>query len=184
MSPIVVKVGGSLLDWAELKSRLETFLKSLTPPILLVPGGGNSADAIREFDRVHKLGDDASHWLALRACAVNGHMLARLLGGLPMIAEVQRAEAVAVVDLLPFAQRDETRPDHWPHRWDVTSDSMAVRVAHVAGAEELILLKSTDVEVDWSAAAKKNQVDAFFPIALGRAPGVRVRSINLRKASP
>jgi aspartokinase-like uncharacterized kinase len=66
-----------------------------------------------------------------------------------------------------------------PHRWDVTSDSLAVRVAALAGARELILLKSTDPpSADWTEAGF---VDAYFSEALRQAPrDLQVRAVNLR----
>jgi probable H4MPT-linked C1 transfer pathway protein len=178
--PHVVKVGGSLYDLPNLGMRLKTLLASLTPPVLIVPGGGMAADAIREFDRVHRLGDEASHWLALRACSLNGHFLAKLLGDLPITADVATQSDRAVVDLLAFALDDERRPDHFPHRWEVTSDSMALRVAHVAGARALTLLKSVAVPTSWLAAAAKGMVDPYFPTALACATGIVVRAIHYR----
>jgi aspartokinase-like uncharacterized kinase len=180
VKPVVVKVGGSLFGWAELKLRLRGFIDSLAGPVLVVPGGGAAANAIREFDRLHALGEEASHWLALRACTMNGHMLSTLLGKCPMVADVTSPDAVAVVDLLGFAERDEIRADHLPHHWNVTSDSMALRVAIIAEARELKLLKSTAVDGNWSHAAERGQVDAFFPTALSGAPSLKVSAVNLR----
>lgn len=181
MSVIVVKVGGSLYDCADLGTRLQALIRNLTHPVLIVPGGGATADAIRAFDVIHGLGEEAAHWLALQACSVNGHALSRVLGDLRIVGDVVNLSGSAIVDLYSFAQADERRPDHWPHRWDVTSDSMAVRVAHVAGAGELVLLKSIDIEAgNWSAASARGEVDAYFPIALGCTPNLHVRSVNFR----
>jgi aspartokinase-like uncharacterized kinase len=73
---IVVKVGGSLFDHPRLGLGLASYLDSLAPAdVLLVPGGGAVVDAVRELDRVHGLGEEASHWLALRAMGVTGELL-------------------------------------------------------------------------------------------------------------
>jgi hypothetical protein len=64
--------------------------------------------------------------------------------------------------------------------WDVTSDSIAARVAEVRGAAELVLLKST-LRSDLSSLtewANAGLVDAFFPQAAVKLP--RVRLVNLR----
>ena len=67
----VVKVGGSLFDHPKLGAGLRAYLESLAPAeVLLVPGGGGVADAVRELDRVHALGGEAAHWLALRSLGV------------------------------------------------------------------------------------------------------------------
>lgn len=52
-----------------------------------------------------------------------------------------------------------------PHSWDVTTDSIAARVALVHGAERLVLLKSVDVPsgTPWEEAAARGWVDAHFP---------------------
>jgi aspartokinase-like uncharacterized kinase len=182
MKPVVIKVGGSLYDLPDLRSRLSAYLAGIAAPVLVVPGGGAAADVIRELDRIHQLGGEVSHWLALRACTMNGHFLARILGNLPIVADVTGdLPNVAIVDLLAFAADDECRPDHWPHRWVVTSDSMALRVAHIAGATELTLLKSLDApDGNWSAIAARGAVDAFFPIAASRTPDVKIRIVKFR----
>src|SRR5260370_31880678 len=78
---VVVKIGGSLFDWPELKPRLQQYLATLSGTnFILIPGGGHAADAVRELDRVHFLGEDAAHWLALHALTANAPFLAPLLG--------------------------------------------------------------------------------------------------------
>ncbi|VTR91824.1 Aspartate/glutamate/uridylate kinase OS=Pirellula staleyi (strain ATCC 27377 / DSM 6068 / ICPB 4128) GN=Psta_3593 PE=4 SV=1 [Gemmata massiliana] len=81
---IVVKVGGSLFDSPALGPALRTFIESLKPAdVLLVPGGGPVADAVRELDRTHGLGEEASHWLALQALSVTKAFLERVVGREP-----------------------------------------------------------------------------------------------------
>jgi aspartokinase-like uncharacterized kinase len=76
---IVVKVGGSLFDHPALGAGLLGLIESLAPAeVLLVPGGGPVADAVRELDRVHGLGEEVAHWLALRALSVTAAFLERL----------------------------------------------------------------------------------------------------------
>ena len=171
---IVVKVGGSLYDLPDLGDRLRRFLATFTGPVLLFPGGGITADAIREFDRIHRLGDEASHWMALAACSVNGMMLAKLLNA-PIVDAP--TDGVAILDPYRFAVADEARPGRLPHCWDVTSDSMAARAAQVFTADELVLLKSVEcVAEGWKAAA--GVADSYF---LTAAANLRVRLTNLRK---
>src|SRR5262245_62169186 len=76
----VVKVGGSLYDLPDLGRRLAAWLETLTASrILLVPGGGATADVVREFDRCHGLGETTGHELALRSLTLNAWFLAVLL---------------------------------------------------------------------------------------------------------
>ena len=43
--------------------------------VLFVPGGGPTADVIRDFDRIHQLGEEQAHWLALAALQLNADFL-------------------------------------------------------------------------------------------------------------
>jgi aspartokinase-like uncharacterized kinase len=175
---IVVKVGGSLYDLPDLGERLRTFLASLDPPRLLVPGGGPTADVVRDFDRVHGLGPVVAHWLALRACAMNAWFLRELLPTSVVVDLPLACPSLGILDLYAFAQADEGRECQIPHHWEATSDSVAARVAEVAGAD-LVLLKSIDVEGDWASAARGEHVDPIFPGIVARA-SLRVRAVNLR----
>lgn len=207
---IIVKVGGSLFDLPDLRQRLRAKLRQLgAAKVLLIPGGGATADAIRAFDTAHQLGEEASHWLALQALSLNARMLQQLLPESRMVADIPEPEAQArdaasalarasgsdemriageirgrffLLDAFRFFHADELRSDHLPHCWDVTSDSLAVRAATLAQAHELILLKSVDSEAsDWSEAARSGIVDSYFARALQQAPAaLRVRLINLR----
>ena len=128
---IVVKVGGSLYDHPRLGSGLAAYLEALPEPVLLVPGGGPFADAIRELDRIHGLGEERSHRLALEAMNLSGAFL-RSLG---ITAPILDAVAFGTGDL--------------PHTWDATSDSIAAVAARTHAASRLILLKSTPPAPGW-----------------------------------
>ena len=178
----VVKVGGSLFDWPDLKSRLADFLSTLANKnVLLVPGGGKTADAVRAYDGTHGLGEEASHWLALQALSLNARFLQTLLPTAPLVATLAGASGseICILDPFPFFQADELRSDPLPHDWQVTSDSLTVRVAKLAEARELILLKSADWHgSDWNGASI---VDGYFAEALRSVPTMRVRVVNLRQ---
>ena len=178
----VVKVGGSLFDLPNLGMRLTGWLRRYAAePVVLVPGGGPAANVIRAYDRAQQLSEEASHWLALRMLHVNAHFLARLLPQAPIVAALREDSALGVLDAFAFAQDDEARPDHLPHTWDVTSDSIAIRAAKIMSAREVVLIKSIAWEGDdWAAAARAGVVDAYFPQALRGTPGLRVRIVNLR----
>jgi aspartokinase-like uncharacterized kinase len=190
--PLVIKVGGSLFDQSELGPRLRSWLDTLaTRRVLLLPGGGPTADVIRNLDHVHALGEEAAHWLALRALSLNAFVLQALVPQTQVIGNWQEAPVLwargvaAIVDALPFARADEKHPGHLPHRWEVTSDSLAVRLAIVAEARELILLKSVTIAegMSWTEAARRGHVDSFFAHAWDQAisKSIAVRAINFRE---
>jgi len=182
----VVKVGGSLFDLPDLGSRLRKWLAERSAgDVLLVPGGGPVADVVRAYDRLHALGEERAHWLALSALALNARFLASLLPDAVILRRVPPRGAplrpkLPILDPYAFAHADEGQPGCLPHGWAVTSDSLAVRAARLAGADELILLKSVTLSanIDWVEAAKRGLVDAYFPKA---AEGFSaVRFINFR----
>ncbi len=175
---IVVKVGGSLFDLADLGPRLRAFLASLPGDWLVVPGGGAAADVVRALDATHGLGQAVAHWLALRACTLNAHFLQALLPGASVVP--WPAAGQAILDPLAFAAADAGTPGCLPSRWEATSDSVAARAAVVAGGE-LVLLKSITVPegMTWSEAARAGFVDPVLPGIVQRG-GLRVRAVNLR----
>lgn len=57
--PTVCKLGGSLLDWSGLPGAL-TWLEQQWPEqsLVLVVGGGQIADVVRQWDRLFRLGEE------------------------------------------------------------------------------------------------------------------------------
>lgn len=183
----VVKVGGSLFDLPDLCARLRRWLTT-AGPVVLIPGGGAAADAIRDFDCRFQLGEETSHWLALRAMTLNAHVLAVLLPAAVIIDrmdQVSRANQdhkIPILDCHAFCTADEGRPGCLPHSWSVTSDSVAARVAVVAGAQRLVLLKSLDIPPGtvWTEAARRGWVDPYFAEVIGRVEDLTVEAVNFR----
>jgi aspartokinase-like uncharacterized kinase len=119
----VVKVGGGIGDEA-----LPAVCAALAGrrSLLVVPGGGRFADAVREADRRHGLHAHTSHRMAILAMEQFGWLLSDLIPGVPVL----------LPSGLPL--------DELPASWDVTSDSIAAWVAHRVGAERLVLVKAVD----------------------------------------
>jgi len=180
-SPIVAKVGGSLFDLSELRDRLRVWLSGLRGrPVLLVPGGGPVAEAIRRFHQTHRLDEGTAHWLALRVLTVNAHFLAALLDVRLVAAPGSLVEQLGIIDAHAFCQLDEGQTGALEHSWRVTSDSIAARVAGVAGGD-LVLLKSTDLPegLTWNEASRAGLVDEAFATAVSNNR-VHVSWVNLR----
>jgi aspartokinase-like uncharacterized kinase len=188
---MVVKVGGSLYDLPDLGPRLRRWLDAHAPrATILVPGGGRFADVVRDLDRVHRLGEEAAHWMALRALAISAAFLAELLPGACVIDGPDLAELVweqdrrPVLDAFAFCESDEADPGRLPHTWALTSDSIAARLAVVAGADELVLLKSAPPPPgDLAAWANVGYVDAWLPRVLANGRST-VRAVELPRQSP
>ena len=183
---VVVKVGGSLLrqptaldavghalvEWADA-SRSTTDIARF----VVVPGGGPFADAIRLIDRRHRLGDDASHWLAVLAMNQYGELLAsRWPRAIPIddpTLAVEQAGEGRVPILVPY--RTLRARDPLPHSWDVTSDSIAAWLAFDLGAKTLILVKP-------AAGSTKEMTDSHFECLMSQAASER-RDLTVRVCS-
>ena len=181
---LVIKLGGSLLDCPAWPDRLARFLASRPEarPVLIV-GGGKFADALRDLDSIHALGEPRSHALALRILDATAHIAAALLPGSVVVDEVDDLPEVWAAGSTPilaprrFLDLDDLSPDPLPHAWTTTTDSIAARVAVRLGASELILLKSCPLPPGaqtWEAAAALGLVDPEFPRAVEKIPRTRL----------
>ena len=157
---LVVKVGGSLYDHPRLGPGLRAWLAGRPERVTLVPGGGAFADAVRQLDRVHGLGEVVAHHLAIASLTPAAAFLRHLVG-----------DAADVLDAAAFLARS---PHAVPETWDFTTDSLAACVAHDFGCD-VVLLKSIDVPGDWSAG-----VDPLFAGFVARH-GVRATVVNFRR---
>ena len=140
----MVKVGGGLLRDEGLeglgRACAEATEIAARRPVLVVPGGGPFADAVRAVDEQAGLDDATAHALALGAMDQLGVLMRRLLPAAELLAELVAPRGLA---LLQAAAAFAGRPDV-PESWTVTSDSLAVLAAAAIGADEAVLLKSVD----------------------------------------
>lgn len=170
---VVFKVGGSLLMLPDLAARLRAVLalrKDCHP--LLVVGGGRVADVVRDWDRLHQMGNDEAHWLAIRAMALNEALLQTLLPEFGCVRNRQQAAdfwscgRIPILNAYDFLQDEEqgVGPE-LPRDWETTSDSIAAWVAMRWPAQELVLLKSAALPTscDVAGAAERGLVDATLP---------------------
>ena len=184
---LVVKVGGSLYDHPRLKDGLKAWLAARPEPhVLIVPGGGDFAEAVRRLDTVHGLGEQASHFLALMSLEPANQFLRDLL-------EVDTWPCHAIdwwlddrCSILSHAKQflrhyGSRHSEPLPRSWEFTTDSLAACAAHDAGCE-LVLLKSIDIPpaMSWEDAAARGHVDAYFPTLVARH-NLRVTAVNFRR---
>jgi len=191
----VVKVGGSLFDWPELPRRLAAFLayrRTIVPPAhtVLIAGGGPAVDVLRALDRIHELGDEPAHQLALHALDLTAVILAALVPGSIVVDRIESLDgawdARSILILAPrrsISELARTARAPLPATWDVTSDTIAARLAEALGAQCLILLKSAPLPPAASRrdAARLGLVDPMFPAVARSLP--RVEYLNLREPS-
>ncbi|WP_435009603.1 uridylate kinase [Tundrisphaera lichenicola] len=188
IAPVVVKVGGSLLDWPDLSGRLSAYLESRQGDrIVLIVGGGRFADALRDLDRTHGLGEARSHALALRVLDSTAHVLAAIVPGLSVVETLDNLGGswavcrAAILAPRRFLDEDDRSSDPLPHAWATTTDAIAARVAVRLGARELILLKSTPIPLglDLESASRIGLIDPETPRVAAGLPAVL--ALNLRE---
>ncbi len=183
----VAKVGGSLLDFRELPMSLRNWLDCQPGSNVLIAGGGAMVDVIRRADEIFQLGEVASHRLSLNTMRITADLLAELLPEAMLVHCVndlrERLEAGTpqnfVLDVGPWATQLENR-DKLPSQWNVTSDSIAARVATALAAHELVLFKSTPLPPNLTRQQilEAGLVDGYFHEAA--AEWDAVRWVNLR----
>ena len=166
----VVKVGGSLLDWPPLPRALREWLDGQPPAVnLLVCGGGPLTVAIRAADRTFALGEERAHWLCIDVLSVTAHLLAALLGDVPIVETFDNLPPTSVFDPRRFLYEQEPQFPGCvlPHTWSATTDSIAARIAETLAADELVLLKSADAppHATLTDMAAAGYVDGHFPSA-------------------
>jgi 5-(aminomethyl)-3-furanmethanol phosphate kinase len=138
----VIKLGGSLAFSPSLKDWLAA-IASCAGHVVLVPGGGPFADAVRRSQDVMGFGDAAAHRMALLAMEQYGRALAALADGLipaGSMAEIQRVLQEHKVPVWSPAAMAQDAEDI-PPSWEVTSDSLAAWLAGKLGATHVLLVK-------------------------------------------
>jgi aspartokinase-like uncharacterized kinase len=171
----VVKLGGSHAFAAYLQGWLDA-VASCAGRIVLVPGGGPFADAVRGAQRKMGFGDRAAHHMALLAmeqyaCALASlHPILALAGSMPAIRRALRGGRVPVWLPTRMVLQDESVP--WS--WDVTADSLAAWLAGRIGAPRLLLVKHEErsaAPAHVEDLVARGIVDPLFPRFL-RGSGV------------
>jgi dihydroneopterin aldolase len=152
--PIVIKLGGSHAGARSLGAWLDV-LAACGGHIVVVPGGGPFADAVRAAQGKMGFDDTAAHHMALLAMEQFGRALTSLRPALQLadsvtaIRRILRAKGVPVWS--PTAM--VLRAADIPASWDVTSDSLAAWLAGHIGAKRLLLIKRGKIPATPTLAA-------------------------------
>jgi aspartokinase-like uncharacterized kinase len=164
--PVIVKLGGS----HALSPLLRPWLRAIAADagkLVLVPGGGPFADAVRSAQPVMGFDDRAAHAMALLAMTQCAMALASMEPSL-----VVAADAAAIARALTAMRVPVWSP--WPmvcdvpdiaESWDVTSDSLALWLAARLRARRVVVIKHRAVPIgaELLALAEAGVVDRAFP---------------------
>ncbi|RVB79052.1 MULTISPECIES: (5-formylfuran-3-yl)methyl phosphate synthase [unclassified Mesorhizobium] len=142
--PTIVKLGGSTARAAEMENWIAALAGSKLP-IVIVPGGGQFADQVRESQIYMDFSDAAAHAMAILAMEQFGQVILdrheRLVPARSLDEMVRALDEGKVPVWLPSSLALPA-PDI-PASWDMTSDSLAAWLAGKLGAKALLLIKQT-----------------------------------------
>jgi dihydroneopterin aldolase len=154
--------GGRLTDWLDAVSRHAGRL-------VVVPGGGPFADAVRKTQAEIGFDDAAAHEMAMMAMSQFGRALASLRPGFELAASEQALRDALARGVTPIWSPERMAlAAGLAASWDVTSDSLAAWLAGALGAERLILVKHGEPACA-RELARRGVVDPEFPAFLARS---------------
>ncbi len=144
----VVKVGGGLLSLPGALDRVARELGSWAGRIVVVPGGGPFADAVRRLDERLGLSPESAHWMAILAMDQYAYVLAeRVPGGFVTRSPAEIGEALGRDAVPVLAPAEWIRAaDPLPHGWEYAGDCVAAYVAGALDAPHLVLVKPVEGE--------------------------------------
>ena len=192
----IVKVGCSLFERRLLPEQLRFWLQAQTPAIhVLLAGAGELAESIRTWHERFQLSEANSHWICIETLGITAQVLQHMLPEVPLlhefdglrrrISELQSLgqSAALVFDVRQFLHEVEPTapPQPLPHGWQVTTDSIAARLAELLMADELVLLKSRpcpEVQNDFAALVEQGYVDDYFPQIASRLKHVTLSQLG------
>ena len=167
---VIFKLGGSYASSAQRTDWLDA-IESCAGQVILVPGGGPFADAIRIAQRAMQFDDRAAHHMALLAMEQYGCALASRRPRLRLAGSAEEIRSVLAHEDVPVwaPTRMVLAATELPQRWELSSDSLAAWLAGILGVSSLLLVKRIAGIEGVSAAnlAAKGVVDALFPRFLG-----------------
>lgn len=169
---LIIKVGGSLAETGRLSEVLALIVQARRP-VIVVPGGGQFAEKVRDLQNALRFDDASAHRLAM----LGMHQMAEVYFKLqPRLAPADSIEGIArilAIGQIPVwlpLQMSQDDPGI-PADWTITSDGLAARLAERMGGLPLVLLKSVEADATETAAqlAKGGVVDASFPGIVARS---------------
>lgn len=184
----VIKVGGSCLSNPDLPHKLSHFLDAdVHSQNLIIIGGGLCIDAMRALDQHFQLDQSRMHWRCVELLRTSFEVLGELLPSLQQISSKKQLDDLLaaprsclsyLIAVDVFYNPNTSIASGLPVGWQTTTDSIAAFLAKLSNANELVLLKSCNLETtDLQTLAESGIVDAAFPDS---APAdIELKFINL-----
>lgn len=153
----VIKLGGSVTHYESLMQWLKLVVRWGDGKVIIVPGGGVYADAVREFQHMRAglseghVDDSQAHALAIYAMDQMARSLVAMMPELTLVRNPfeiaergwQHRGLVWLPSEMALGQAFATEYP-LPHSWDITSDSLAAWLALQLDACQLLMIKSDE----------------------------------------
>ena len=185
----IIKIGGSMLLRDDLATAVNNWLnKHPADQTWVVIGGGRLIDAMRELDNQHPMDPQNVHWTCVDLLTATARVAAQRFGWslittqaewklvLERRLEIDQPTGNTPTVIAPAVfynhkptascnERSKAARLKLPDDWRTTTDSIAGLLAHLANADELVLLKSCPIPSSMSPTqlADAGIVDAAFP---------------------
>ena len=187
----VIKIGGSLLLRQSLPRAVESWVRSQPPAeTITIVGGGELIDAVRRLDSVHSFPSAWVHWQCVALLRTTYQWLGLQLSAWKQVStaeefaclkqsSVSTAAEASMAGSYLVAVDSFYRPDTpapLPEDWTTTTDAIAGWLSVLLDADELVLLKSCDVDPSLSLGelARQGVIDEALPILANRLPTLRL----------
>lgn len=162
----VVKIGGSLSHDPSLREWLTQLWEVGGGRVVIVPGGGDFADTVRQYQSEWQFGDLAAHNMCLLAMAQYAILMQGVMPELVLASNemrIRRALRDGRVAVWVPTDLMRDKPDEMTN-WNTTSDSLAAWLSTTLNAERLMVVKSCAVEAGtpMETLSAKGVVDAGF----------------------
>ncbi|MBX9924754.1 MAG: uridylate kinase [Hyphomicrobiaceae bacterium] len=169
---LVVKLGGSLSEERRLAGIVDLIVCARYP-VVVVPGGGVLADAVRGAQRDLQISDALAHRLAILSLHQMALVISARHGRFELVETIDEVAAALVAGQVPVWQPYRLQHDDAtiPADWTVTSDALAARLAERMGCGQVALVKSCVIEAGLTAAAaaERGITDPVFADIVARA---------------
>ena len=142
----VLKIGGSLFPESAIDlCRYIVNQEDINPKMLIICGGGDFANKVRDYNDLLSFSNTANHRSAIMCMDIIGTLIADKVEGLETVNTLDDAEKVSENGKIPVLNSYTLMEDHDPleHSWRVTSDSISLYISNLLKAKLLI---ATDVD--------------------------------------
>lgn len=148
MNATVIKVGGSIALHPEKLRALCTKIseESKKHRLIVVPGGGEFADTVRTLDKQFSLSCSVSHKMAVLGMDQYGLMLSDLIPNSVTVSKLEEVKYFLDKSKLTIFLPSNLllSEDPLENSWEVTSDSIAVYLAHRMQVHKVLLVTDVD----------------------------------------